>query len=240
MEKTEELWRGGYRYVWDDGLFRPGTDSFLLGAFPRLPHGCRTADLGAGTGLLGLLLLAREPSVWVTGIELLPQACALAEKNAAINGLSAHMACRCGDLRAMPEANCFDLVISNPPYFKTGSGCRAEETARRTARSEEACTLQELCAAAARLLTYGGRFAVVYRPERLPELFAAMAGVRLEPKRLRFVQPRPESAPSLLLAEARLGGRPGLQVEAPLLLCRADGSPGPEMDAIYFRDRQEE
>lgn len=240
MEKTEELWPGGCRYLWDEHLFRPGTDSFLLGAFPRLTKECRVADLGAGTGLLGLLLLAREPSVWVTGIELLPQACALAEKNAAINGLSERMTCRCGDLRAMPEVNCFDLVISNPPYFKTDSGYRAEETARRTARSEEMCTLPELCAAAARLLTYGGRFAVVYRPERLAELFAAMGSVRLEPKRLRFVLSRPEAAPSLVLVEGRLGGRPGLSVEPPLLLRQADGSTGPEMDAIYFRDRQEE
>ena len=67
-----------------------------------------------------------------------------------------------------------------------------------------------------------------------------MGSVRLEPKRLRFVLSRPETGPSLVLVEGRLGGRPGLSAEPPLLLRQADGSPGPEMDAIYFRDRQEE
>ena len=60
MEKTDWLWPGGVRYVYDEAAFRPGTDTFLLGAFPKLWRGARVCDLGAGIGLLGLLLLARE------------------------------------------------------------------------------------------------------------------------------------------------------------------------------------
>ena len=63
MVKQDQLWPGGFRFFFDDGLFQPGTDSFLLGSFPRLRRGARVCDLGAGTGLLGLLLLAREPSL---------------------------------------------------------------------------------------------------------------------------------------------------------------------------------
>ena len=60
MEKTDWLWPGGVRYVYDEAAFRPGTDTFLLGAFPKLWRGARVCDLGAGIGLLGLLLLARR------------------------------------------------------------------------------------------------------------------------------------------------------------------------------------
>ena len=70
MEKTDWLWPGGVRYVYDEAAFRPGTDTFLLGAFPKLWRGARVCDLGAGIGLLGLLLLAREPSLRVTNVEL--------------------------------------------------------------------------------------------------------------------------------------------------------------------------
>ena len=70
MVKQDQLWPGGFRFFFDDGLFQPGTDSFLLGSFPRLRRGARVCDLGAGTGLLGLLLLAREPSLQVTNVEL--------------------------------------------------------------------------------------------------------------------------------------------------------------------------
>ena len=60
MIKQDQLWPGGFRFLFDDGLFQPGTDSFLLGSFPRLRRGERVCDLGAGTGLLDLLLLKKD------------------------------------------------------------------------------------------------------------------------------------------------------------------------------------
>ena len=60
LEHWESLCPGGLSFVYDDALFRPGTDSFLLGSFPRLKPGARVCDLGSGTGLLGLLLLQRQ------------------------------------------------------------------------------------------------------------------------------------------------------------------------------------
>ncbi|HHY51707.1 MAG TPA: methyltransferase, partial [Clostridiales bacterium] len=59
-------------------------------------------------------------------------------------------------------------------------------------------------------------------PERLPDLLEAMRRHRIEPKRLRFVQERADTAPWLLLCEGRLGSKPFLQVEKPFLL-REDG-----------------
>ena len=60
-----------------------------------------------------------------------------------------------------------------------------------------------------------------------------------QPKRLRFVCPRPGTAPSLFLLEGRRGGRPGLEIPSPLVLCREDGSPTAELDAIYFRTEED-
>lgn len=70
MEHWETLKPGGYRFVYDDGLFRPGTDTFLLSSLPRLKTGLRVCDLGCGTGLLGLLLLQRQPDLCVTGVDI--------------------------------------------------------------------------------------------------------------------------------------------------------------------------
>ena len=58
MEQMDRLWPGGPVFYYDDALFKPGTDAFLLGAFARPRAGDRVCDLGAGTGLIGLLLLA--------------------------------------------------------------------------------------------------------------------------------------------------------------------------------------
>ena len=241
MEYWEPLKPGGYRFVYDDTLFRPGTDTFLLSSMPRLKPNLRVCDLGCGTGLLGLLLLQRQPGLSVTGIDLQPEAIRLAEKAAAENGLSQNLRFVCGDLREpVLPANSFDLVVCNPPYYPAGSGKLASTPARRTARSEESCTLEELCRAAARLLPWGNHFCMVHKPERLTDLCCTLRACGLEPKRLRFVCKKAGSAPSLVLLDACRGGKPGLIVEEPLILQNSDGSPTAEVDAIYFRTQQED
>lgn len=96
MEKTDWLWPGGVRYVYDEAAFRPGTDTFLLGAFPKLWRGARVCDLGAGIGCWGLLLLAREPSLRVTNVELQAHAADLARRNAEENGFAEQITCLAG------------------------------------------------------------------------------------------------------------------------------------------------
>ena len=134
MEHRDRLWPGGYTFLYDDGLFRPSTDTFLLGAFPRLRRGMTVCELGAGTGLLSLLLLAREPELTVTGVELQPQACALFRRTAEENGLQGRMHCLEGDLRQglLPPGR-FRLAVANPPYFPPDAGAVAPDAARRTA-----------------------------------------------------------------------------------------------------------
>ena len=241
MEHWEALKPGGYQFVYEDALFRPGTDTFLLSSLPRLKAGLRVCDLGCGTGLLGLLLLQRQPALSVTGIDIQPEAIHLAEKVVIENGLENRLSFLQGDLRdALLPANSFDLVVCNPPYYPTASGKLSSSQSLRTARSEESCTLEELCRAAARLLPWSGHFCLVHKPERLTDLCCTLRTCGLEPKRLRMVCKTAASAPSLLLLDACRGGKPGLSVEAPLILQNSDGSPSAEVDAIYFRTQQED
>ena len=115
----------------------------------------------------------------------------------------------------------------------------AGDGARRTARAEVTCTLEDVCRAASYLVRWGGTFCLVHKPERLADLLCTLREHGLEPKRLRFVCKTGGNAPSLVLAEARRGGKPGLTVEAPLLLQNSDGTPTSEVDAIYFRQQEE-
>lgn len=236
MEHWENLKPGGYRFVYDDALFRPGTDSFLLSSLPRLKVGMRVCDFGCGTGLLGLLLLQRQPGLFVTGVDIQPAAIRLAECAAVENQLTDRLTFRLGDLREpLFPAGSFDLVVCNPPYYPPDSGKMAASTAIRTARSEVTSTLEDICHAAARALRWGGKFCLVHKPERLTDLCCTLRDVGLEPKRLRFVCKQAGAAPSLLLVEACRGGKPGLTIEAPLILQHPDGTSTAEIDAIYFR-----
>lgn len=242
MQHWELLCPGGLSFVCDDGLFQPSTDSFLLGSFPRLKPGLRVCDLGSGTGLLGLLLFQRQRALSVTGVELLLDAVRLAEQAAARNGLADRLIFRRGDLRkirGLLPAGGFDLVVCNPPYYPAGSGRLPETEALRAARSETGCTLEDICTAAAWLLRWGGSFCLVHKPERLADLCCALREAGLEAKRLRPVCQTVGAAPSLLLLEARRGGKPGLSWEAPLVLRGLDGAPTAEADAIYFKQQED-
>ena len=242
MERSDLLCPGGYRIFYDDALFPPGTDSFLLSAFPTLKPGLRVCDLGSGTGLLSTLLLQRRPDLTVTGVELLPEAVRLARRGAAANGLTDRQTFLEGDLRSIRTllpAGSFDLAVCNPPYYPAASGALSADGSRRTARSETACTLEDVCRAAAYLLRWGGSFCLVHKPERLADLFCALRPAGLEPKRLRLIEARAGRAPSLVLLECRRGGRPGLTVLPPLVLETPDGRPTPELNTIYFRTTEE-
>lgn len=242
MEHWEALRPGGYRFVYEDTLFHPSTDSFLLSSLPRLKPGLQVCDLGCGTGLLGLLLLERQPGLTVTGIDIQEQAIRLALKAAAENGLEDRLFFRSGDLRnvkALFPPGGFDLAVCNPPYYPPLSGALSPGSARRTARAEVNCTLEEMCQAAAYLLRWGGSFCLVHKPERLTDVLCVLRASGLEPKRLRFVCKSAGCAPSLVLAEGRRGGKPGLSIEAPLVLQNRDGTPTTEVDAIYFRKQEE-
>lgn len=222
-----ETFSCGIRLLQTDDAFAVSTDSILLAEFSGSCKAAEIADLGCGSGILGLLRCARDPACHVTGVELQPQAAALAEKNIALNDLQSRFHLIPGDLRQyrrLLPANGFQLVISNPPYFPADSGAAAKGN-RGTARFEESCTLEDLCACAGWLLQFGGAFCLVHRPERLADLFCQLRACRMEPKRLQYVKHRPGALPSLILLEARLGGRPGLQHLPDLVLFDAAGRP---------------
>jgi len=205
MTKTEHL--GPYTLSWPEGVFPLGGDALALGGFASVKPGQRVCDLGTGSGALLLLLARRAEGLSLTGVELDPLSARTARENLEHNRLAGEIVT--GDLRTVPlPAGGFDLVVANPPYFPVGSG-----KSGGPARSEAFCSLDELCAAAGRLVKNGGRFALCHRPERLVDVLCALRGHGLEPKRLRLVSHGPGHPPSLVLAEAVKQGRPGLTIE---------------------------
>ena len=233
-----ELWPGGPKFQQNTDGFPLSTDSVLLARFAASIRAKKILDLGCGAGVLTVLLRVSHPAAEIGGVELQPDAAALCRENLAANGFPADGIIT-GDLRehrALLAAGAYDLVVSNPPYFPEHSGCSAPDERRAAARDERSCTLKDLCAAAEYLCRWGGAFALVHRPERLSEVFCTMTAHGIEPKRARFVQYKAGYAPNLALIEGRRGGRPGLNIEKPLILCNADGSDTEEVKRIYHRE----
>lgn len=102
---------------------RPDSESLVeaaLDAFPGPQAPLRVLDLGTGTGCLLLAVLAERPRATGIGVDLVPEAAALAAANAARNGLADRAAFLAGRW-ADPLAGRFDLVLSNPPYIESAA-----------------------------------------------------------------------------------------------------------------------
>lgn len=201
-----------------------GTDAFLLAAFVKSAPKVHAIDLGSGTGILPLLLLAKGKVKCATAVEVQPAFADLIVRNAKLNGFGDKIAPLCADVRTLRPENIggeVGLVISNPPYMKCTSGRRNESDEKYIARHEVCGNIADFCACASRLLKHGGKFVCVWRPDRLTDLLCAMQSSRLEPKRMTFVHADAESEPCSVLIEAIKGGAPSVRISKPLILYEA-------------------
>ena len=194
-----------------------GTDALLLAGYinGKYKNGC---EIGSGSGIISMLLLTRNKLDQTTALEVQSEYADLTEKNADLNGLSDRMTTVFTDVREYKSECEFDIVYTNPPYMKTNSGRKNEAEKKNIARHEVCGDIGDFCRATRRLLKFGGTFAVVYRPDRLCDLFSAMRENKLEPKRITFVYADTESEPSMALVEAKAGGKCGLLVTRPLII----------------------
>lgn len=222
---------GGYTLNICEGTFPLSTDTMALSGFVKLPRNANVLDLGSGCGSLGLLLCALDPNCIVTGIEISEQAHAAACENIAVNDLQTRLHSICADLRGLDgfiPAGSFHCCVSNPPYFSAGPQSRTVPIARR----DDICSTDELFAAAAWALRYGGDFFLVHRPEKLAELCACGSKYHLEPKRLQLLRHKADGPVTLILLQCRKGGKPGLVWEEESLY-RTDGSPTDYYKKLY-------
>lgn len=203
MTKIEQL--GPYQLEQRPGVFPLGSDALALGRFATVRKGWRVCDLGTGSGVLLLLLAAREPQLELFGLDQDQAAAALAQDNLRRNGLEGQI--WTGSWSQAPfSPGSFDLVVSNPPYYAPGSG--KDGGPARMEREE----LDTLCRAASRLLRNGGRFALSFPTQRMADLFETMRRWDLEPKRLKLLSHTSTKPPYALLVEGVRQGKPGLQV----------------------------
>lgn len=237
-ERIEDLQYKGLRIIQGEKGFRFGTDSVLLASFVTGGASDRIIDLGAGCGVIAILLQGRL-GARLTAVELQPGGCDMARRSVKMNGQDIEVIE--GDMRAMADAlgcGAFDSAVCNPPYHRTASGKvsqKGEPGYEGAATHETECTLAEVAKSASRLIKYGGKFFMCCPASRLSEAFCALTSERLEPKRVRLVAARADKPPYLALIEAKKGAAPGLQIEDRLIIMKADGSFTEELDRIYHR-----
>ncbi|MBE6576801.1 MAG: methyltransferase domain-containing protein [Ruminococcaceae bacterium] len=198
-----------------------GTDAYLLAAFIKAQRNAYAVELGAGTGIISLLLAARQKLAHIDALEIQEDFCELTQRNVEYNKMSDMIRvirADVRDVRADTLGREADVVFSNPPYMTKDSGKRNVSDRKYIARHEVCGGIYDFCAAAYRLLKHGGRFYCVWRPDRLTSLISSMRANRLEPKSLVFVHSDMNSEPSMVLVSATKGAAEGLKMLPPLFM----------------------
>ena len=216
MIQTDVL-KNGNKILQDSKGFMFGLDAVLLSHFAvgQVRRGESVIDLGTGNGIIPLLMEKACGASHFTGLEIQKKQVELARQSLGLNGLEEKITIVQGDIKKVPELfakHSFKVVVSNPPYMALdGRQAQNEKLEKSIARHELLCTLEDVVAAADYLLHSHGRFFMIHRPERLPEIFAGLLNHRLQPKRMQLVQPYADQAANLVLLEARKDARAGLK-----------------------------
>lgn len=212
-----------------------GTDALLLASFIKAVPKGQAIEFGAGSGIISLLCASRHKFAHITAVELQEEYAELCHRNIALNGMEEQISVCQADIRSTKNYHSegeVHAVFSNPPYMTVSSGYQAKNSGRQAARHEVNGTIFEFCTAAAKKLRYGGSFYVVWRPDRMTDLIVALRNSKLEPKRMTLVCQSPRHAPSMLLLEARAGGKPGLITSPIFYLQNEDGTNTPALEQL--------
>ena len=220
---------GGIRIIQRSDLFAYGTDAALLSNFVSVHNNDRVIDLGTGTGFIPLALSQRRRLQKVVALELQPVLIDSCRRSVELNGLEALIQVVEGDIRKVRDifpSESFDLATCNPPYMPVTDSLINLREPVAIARHEIYCQLEDVVAAFAWLVRFGGKASLVHRPHRLGDIIFLLRSYNLEPKRMQLVYPRPDKDANIVLVEAEKGAKPGLKALPPLVLRAGENKNG--------------
>jgi len=199
--------------------FRFGIDSILLAHFLNLKPQDLVLEVGAGSGIISLIALKRFPKAKIFALELESIFIECLKRNILENKLQEKLFIIKGDIKtSLFKSGIFDVIFSNPPYFKSKSGRKSPYEIENIARRDIEFELDEFLKKVSSLLKNKGKFYLVFTALRLAELIYLLKKNKLEPKLLRLVYSYPGSEAKLVLLLAVKNAKEEIRIFSPLYI----------------------
>jgi len=233
---TDTFFDGKIRVMQNRRGYRFSIDAVLLAyhAAPRAQE--KILDLGTGCGIIPLILASRRSDLKIFAVEIQAELAGLADSNVHQNQMQDRIQVLCMDMKLVTQKETsgpFDLIISNPPYHRPGSGRINPNAQRAVARHEIKASLTDVLQTTRRMLRTAGRFVTIFSAERTTDILSQMRNEQIEPKMFRMVYSNRDSDARLILIEGIKNGRSGLKVAPPLFIYDENGDYSAEVQQMF-------
>ncbi|MCF4100248.1 methyltransferase [Gillisia sp. M10.2A] len=179
----------------DKCAMKIGTDGVLLGAWVTIPPTANSIlDIGAGTGIISLMLAQRSDIELIDALEIDDDAFEQATENFENSPWGDRLFCyHAGFDEFVDEmqGEKYDLIVSNPPFFPSNESL--ETTSRETARFQFALPFEELTKGVASLLSEDGHFCIILPKEAEQSFLELAASNYLFPNKITEVKGNAEA-----------------------------------------------
>lgn len=172
----------------DKCAMKVGTDGVLLGAWAPVFGKKKVLDVGTGSGLISLMLAQRSEAE-IQAIDIDEAACLQAMENIKHSIFDGRIRVHSLSLNEFANKNNekFDLIVSNPPYFKASLLSPVRE--RNLARHNDSLTLESLLEDSLKCLADRGCIALILPCDREEELNNLVSGFKLHFNRKTYIRP---------------------------------------------------
>mgnify|MGYP004597621463 FL=1 len=243
-ERIDDLGINDLKIIQNKEYFCFGTDSVLLANFVKSENTNNVIlDLCSGSGVIPIILSAKKKYKKIFGVELQSEMYDLFDRNIKINNLEDSIISinenvkNIKDIRkkitSIMEKDKIDIITCNPPYKEIGTGLTTNHDVKTIAKCEVMCNLEDIFITSSKLLGKGGKLYLVHKPERLSDLIYFGRKYNLEAKEIRFVYPKINKKPSIVLISYRKDGGNETKVLEPLIEYNDDMSYTDEIYRIY-------
>jgi tRNA1(Val) A37 N6-methylase TrmN6 len=176
-------------------------------------------DVGAGCGIVGLLIARDYPKVSLSAVEKQEIFVEYAQINARINKIDYKLFK--SDFLELDESKKYDYIVSNPPFYPEGVQKSKNEILQH-ARYNTSLPIEPFFKKVSRLLKPHSHFVFCYDPSAFGDISAALDKVKMRLVDVQFVYPKIDKTASLVLIHARNGSKSNMKVWPPLLAFEGD------------------
>ena len=203
----------------DTDMFLINTDTTVLGEFVEVYRNDTVLDIGTNTGAL-LLYASRWKPKKLMGIDINSKALELAKKNMELNNINNYELILGNVLET--SISPVDVIICNPPYFKTEENNKSNNNYKNLAKHESILNLNNLIKCISKNLIDNGTLYFLYLTSRMDDCLIELRKNNLYPKVIKLVYDDNKKYSNVFLVKCKKNAHQGLVFEKPIIIKRKE------------------